>query len=265
MSDSSSVRDTAEAVKGIVEAVPVYQDALQPAVQEIGKALQTVVKTVHIALAPISAMVWGYEQIKDFVERQVAEKLKDVPAERIVTPPPNVAGPAIEALKYTGHDSILREMYANLLATALDADTVKKAHPAFVQIIQQLTRDEVLLLKRVSIGTRSPIADVRLSRASGGYHVIQPRFSTLGEESECDNPDMSPSYLDNLQRLGLVEMPSGVYYSADDAYKGLEEHDHVVKLREAVKGSDDFNEVDLDRYYVKLTSLGKQFMAACTG
>ena len=54
------VRDTAEAVKGIVEAVPVYEDLLQPAVRQVGKALETVAKCVHIALFPVATLVWSY-------------------------------------------------------------------------------------------------------------------------------------------------------------------------------------------------------------
>ena len=42
MSDESKIRDAADAVKGVVEAISVYQDALQPAVKEIGKGLETV-------------------------------------------------------------------------------------------------------------------------------------------------------------------------------------------------------------------------------
>jgi hypothetical protein len=120
MASENRIKDTADAVKGIVEAVPVYQDALQPAVREIGVGLQTIAKTIHIALAPISGLVWGYEQIKEFVCTRLAEKLKDVPPERIQTPEPNVVGPALEALRYTGHEDNLRELYANLLATSLD-------------------------------------------------------------------------------------------------------------------------------------------------
>ena len=48
MSEESKIRDAADAVKGIVEAVPVYQDALQPAVREIGKGLETVAKSIRV-------------------------------------------------------------------------------------------------------------------------------------------------------------------------------------------------------------------------
>lgn len=137
MADENNIRDAADAIRGIAEAVPIYQDVVQPAAQEIGKALQTVAKTVHIALAPISALVWGYEQISEFVGRRVTEKLKNVPPERIQTPSPNVAVPALEALRYTGHSEPLRELFANLLATSLDSETARNAHPSFVEYHQK--------------------------------------------------------------------------------------------------------------------------------
>lgn len=59
MGEENNVRDVVDAVAGFAKAVPVYQDIVQPAAQELGKALQTVAKTVHIALAPVSALVPG--------------------------------------------------------------------------------------------------------------------------------------------------------------------------------------------------------------
>ena len=94
MSEDNKIRDVVDAVTGVAKAVPIYQDVVQPAALEIGKALKTVAKTVHVALAPVSALVWGYDQIKEFVSSKVAERLKNVPPENIITPKPNVAGPA---------------------------------------------------------------------------------------------------------------------------------------------------------------------------
>ena len=139
MAEENQIRDVVDAVTGVAKAVPVYQDVIQPAAQEIGKALQTVAKTVHVVLAPVSALVWGYDQVKEFVSTKVADRLKNVPPENLVTPKPNVAGPALEALRYTGHESSLSDLYANLLAAAMDSSTAQGAHPAFVEIIKQLT------------------------------------------------------------------------------------------------------------------------------
>lgn len=142
MSDGSKIREAADAIKGIAEAVPVYQDIVQPAAKEVGTALQTVAKTIHIALAPLSAMVWGYDRIKDYLERALTERLKGIAPENIITPNPAVVGPAVEALRFTAHEPSLRELYANLLATSMDAETAQNSHPAFIEIIRQMTADE---------------------------------------------------------------------------------------------------------------------------
>lgn len=124
----TNVKATIDAVTGLVKAVPVYQDTLQPAAKQIGQSLETVKKTVNIALAPIKALVWGYEKIEEFITTRLSEKLKNVPEENITTPKPEVAGPAVEALRYSGHNPNLRELYANLLANAMDKSTIHLAH-----------------------------------------------------------------------------------------------------------------------------------------
>ena len=151
MSDENKIRDAADAVKGIAEAVPIYQDAVQPAAKEIGTALQTVAKTIHIALAPVSALVWGFDQIKDFVSTKVAEKLKDVPPENIATPKPNVAGPALEALKYTG----TRKRFVTCTRTCSPLRWILEQRPVRIQ---------------------------PLSRSSGNSHLTKPAFSVFS----CD-------------------------------------------------------------------------------
>ncbi len=278
MNESSNVRDTAETVKGIVEAVPVYQDVLQPAAQEIGKALQTVAKTVHIALAPVSALIWGYEQFRDFIEHDVVDRLKNVPAERIINPPPNIAGPALEALRYTGYDEVLRKLYANLLATALDAKTVEQAHPSFVQIIQQLTRDDALLLNRIAEGSAetasrpAPIVDVYVAKPAfpdaeiSIQMIMTPkilRLSVLGEEAGCSVSEMTPSLLENLKSLGLIEMPRKEY-SAEGTYSELELHPRVLEVRKELERSNEWEKVHFEKYYAALTQFGERFVKACT-
>src|SRR5437016_843055 len=100
MNKSSVVKETADAIRGVMKAVPIYQDMLQPAAKEIGRNLETVAKSVRLALAPVGALVWGYDKIKDYVQTTVAGKLKDVPRERLKPPNPMIAGPVLDALKY---------------------------------------------------------------------------------------------------------------------------------------------------------------------
>ncbi len=126
------IKQTIDSATALSKAVPIYEDAVQPLAKETGKALGTLGKAVNVALAPISLVVWGYDQMKDFLENKVTEKLENVTEDRIITPPPNVAGPAVEALKFTGHDETLQDMFANLIANSLDSKTAK-----YTTIIEQ--------------------------------------------------------------------------------------------------------------------------------
>lgn len=164
MSNENKIRDAADAIKGIVEAVPVYQDVVQPAAREVGTALQTVAKTLHILLAPVSGLVWGYDKIRDLVGEKVAQKLSEVPAEELRSPEPHVAGPALEALRYTGYQESLRDMYANLLATSIDTKTAQHAHPAFVEIIRQMSPDEALMVRVLAHHGAIPTIDIRAEK-----------------------------------------------------------------------------------------------------
>ena len=232
MTEESKIRDAADAVKGIVQSIPVYQDGLQPAVRQVGIALEKVAKTIYIVLAPISAFVWGYEQVKGFVSTRVAEKLKNVPPERIVTPCPQVAVPVLEALRYTGHEEQLRELYANLLATSLDSDTTRNAHPAFVEIIKSMSPDEARILRLFSSVRSMPLIDVLGGiKSTFDYIAVRINHSNIGKEAGCDYPELTPAYLDNLCRLGLLQIPPGIFLCNDDYYKvGLRHETQQIQV-----------------------------------
>ena len=265
-SKSSNVADIANAVAAVAKEVPIYQDAIQPAAQEVGKALGTVAKLVNVALAPVSALVWGYDQIREFTATKVAEKLKDIPPEKIVTPSPNVAGPAIEALRYTGHEESLSEMYASLLATAMNKDTVKKAHPAFVDIIKQLTPDEAKIVKGFYNDSATyPIVNIKAAlpnkQLSEGYVVVLTNFSQIGERAGCEFTDLVPAYLNNLIRMGLCEIPEGVSYTSEEWYKPLNDHMRVKLTQEIYKKQE--RETEIEKRVLVVTDFGKQFAQAC--
>ncbi|MFM4843488.1 DUF4393 domain-containing protein [Aeromonas caviae] len=267
MSEENKIRDAADAIKGVVEAVPVYQDVVQPAAKEVGTALQTVAKTIHIVLAPVSALVWGYDKLTDFLSTRVADKLKDVPPECIATPKPNVAGPALEALRYTGHEESLREMYANLLAASMDTRTAQGAHPAFVEIIKQLTPDEARLLKYFAVPRPLPLVSVRreykveTETERGGYDLLT-NFSLFGWEAGCDYPEETPTYLDNLCRLGLADIPALYEYTTPNVYDALENHPKVEAFNTGFESNGKFR-IEITRGGLRMTALGRLFCNTC--
>jgi hypothetical protein len=261
--DSNNIKDTANAVKEIVKAIPVYQDVVQPAAKEIGKGFETLAKTIHIALAPISTLVWGYDQIKDFVLTRVSEKLKNIPPEQIITPSPHIVAPTLEALRYTAQEETLRELYANLLATSLDSKTAQKAHPGFVDIIKNLSPDEARILRLFSTRNNFPLIDLQRHHQDGmGYITLFSNFSLIGKEAGCDHLSLVPNDLDNLNRLGLTEIPAGVQFTTPSYYEPLEKHEKILKIINEYKDSKEFN-VKCSQKIITLTNFGKQFCSSC--
>ena len=267
MGEENNIRDVVDAVTGVAKAIPVYQDIVQPAAQEFGKALQTVAKTVHVALAPVSALVWGYDQLKDFISTKVADRLKNVPPENIVTPKPNVAGPALESLRYTGHEPSLSDLYANLLAAAMDKATAHGAHPAFVEIIRQLTPDEAKLVGLFVHDIALPLLNVRweyknpTAEKTGGKEVLV-NFSRLGEMAQCEFPQLTPTYVDNLCRLGLAEIPAMIHYTEKGVYDHLESALEVQQQKLQIEQNPELKCV-LEQKTLRVTELGKQFARIC--
>ena len=268
MSDESKIRDAADAVRGVVEAVPVYEDALQPAARELGRSLEVVAKTVGVALAPLKIMVWGWERIEQFYSTTVANKLRHVPESRIRTPEPHVVVPVLQALVYTGEQAELRELYANLLATSLDSATCRDAHPAFVEIIKNMSPDEAKIVRLIAKEEELPFLEVQVAVGPGleaGYRSAHRSFSFIGQQAGCDYPELTPGYLDNLERLGLLEVPPRgmmARHLADaELYKSLEEAPEIGRLRKEAETKD--QSVHLTKSYCGLTNLGSQFVQAC--
>lgn len=263
MSDSGNVNSAIDAVTGLVKEIPIYQDLLQPSVREIGKGMHTVAKTVNIALSPLSGLVWGFEEISKFVTTKVAEKLRHTPVENIVPPKLNVGGPVLDALRYIGHEEALSDLYANLLATAMDKETAENSHPAFVEIIRQMTADEAKIMKLFLNRNAFPTITVRaeIKESGAGYdHTILVNF--LGEDAQCELPNMSPYYIDNLRRLGLVDVLPMYGLHDSDGYSRLENSEETKQILLGISNETEY-EPRINRGGVKISPLGSLFLDAC--
>jgi len=218
-------------------------------------------------LAPVSALVWGYDIIKDFVSTRVAEKLRDVPPENIVTPKPNVAGPILESLRYTGHEETLREMYANLLAASMNKATASSAHPAFAEIIRQLVPDEARVLSYLSLHRSVPLITARneykpgLSGKVGGNDILV-NVSLLGAKAKCEAPEKAPEYIDNICRLGLATVPENYHLTEPNIYDPLENSPLVLGLKPIIE-RDQERILKIVRKTLQVTPLGNQFLNTC--
>jgi len=268
MSDesSSTTADVINAVAAVAKEVPIYPDMVQPAAQELGKGLLTVAKTVNLALAPLAGVVWGFDKIKEKFFPKVEERLRNVPRENIITPRISVAGPIVEALRYAGSEEALSDLYANLLATSMDRVTASTAHPAFTEIIKQLTPDEAKILKCFTSNQPMPLIDIKKfsksDKVSGGYLLKYVNHSNLGSTAGCEHLDLVPAYIDNLVRLGLAEIPSGQCYKLDVIYRSLEDSELAISIKAEIERNPE-DGCEFERKFLAVTSLGRQFAKVC--
>lgn len=258
----SNVKDTIEAVQGIIESVPVYEDMLQPASKEIGKSFLTVAKTINVALYPLAGLVWGFEKIKQHLETSMAEKLKDIPEENIITPDPSVAVPAIEALRYTAHNEDLREMFTNLLATAMDKNTVKNAHPSFVEILKQLSSDEARIIRLFTDHKSKAVIRLRsMNQEDDHFTELLQEFSILPYTADCKYPELGPGYINNITRLGIVHIDYTKYSTLPNAYEEI--YNHPIYIQKISLIEEHGKRPSVERGTLNRTQFGEKFYNAC--
>lgn len=117
-----------------VETVPdIYDDALKPAAQESGKTLALIPRAINAALSPLRQWIAQREYNVAETEKLLAKKLENIEPEKIVSPEPYVAVPALQAISYSMNSDELRELYANLLAKSMCIDTKNSVHPLLLK------------------------------------------------------------------------------------------------------------------------------------
>ena len=101
--------------------------------------LARIPQVINAALAPLDCWIAERQYHVDRTKQLLEENLKNADPEKIVPPEPYVAIPAIQAISYAMDSDELRTLYANLLAKSIYLDTKDSVHPAFTEIIKNLS------------------------------------------------------------------------------------------------------------------------------
>lgn len=187
----------------------LYEDTVQPASREIGSALA---RAVRIALAPVRAVAWTWEHAEAWLQDAVEARFqrRAVAASDVVTPAPQLAAVIVRGVQAAGpeQDPTLRDLFANLLAAGMDASRRTSVHPAYAEILAQLTSDEARLLQLIAAHRAGPtVVSARIDLVTGAFgRTVQEVESGESTLAPCvGNESMLEVYLDNLKRLGIVE------------------------------------------------------------
>lgn len=181
----------------------LYKDLLHPSTTQIGLGLESIVKTSRFILAPFEYLASMHDKYLEFLKR-ISTKTED---KELVEVHPKISGTVFEGIKYLEQDSILFNMFVELLSKAITKESASKAHPAFAQIINQLSPDEALMLayfksKHFEYWEQSDFNNVDCRFYN--TRVIRNDFP-IEELQFPNNYQMYINHLANLQIAGVPE------------------------------------------------------------
>lgn len=266
-SESSTASQSVAVIGELIKAAADDQNVKQ-AGGELGKAALTITKAVNNALMPLAAVNFAFEKAKVYFstrfQNDIHKKLEGVPQEDLSEPKASIAGPALQGLAFSYDEDALREMYLNLLTSAMNKKTSASVHPAFVEIIKQLSAEEVFLLANILKRNGGvEMVQVRLTNKSlNNFHIVHRNFINLvktGSSEPLEDPRVS-SQIDNWVRLGLVSTGFDRKVAGEEAYEWVATRPEYIKQKETMETNEDV--LSYERGYIERTSLGLEFAKA---
>lgn len=230
---------------------------MRPVVRPIGEILGFLPRTIRVWLRGWEKWLINGEASVRMTAEAIEEKIKDVPADKIVEPDSYVAVPAIQQLTYCQDNPNLRELYANLLVSSMNIDTKWKVHPSFVDIIKQLNPDEAKILSPLKKGMTCPLLDVRLVPPEGAFFEVLVNFTDQAFDL-LDQRNNISMYIDNLARLGLIRISM-------DRLMQENRYENTIRLCESLHHIPEFTSDNWKREYIKklfeLSEYGASFVS----
>ena len=199
----------------------IYGDLAKPGVTQVGKALSTVLGLGNTILWPLTLL---NERARIALEKNLEkyrEQLNSIPPEKISEVPPELGVPIAEKLSYVT-DEQLSDLYINLLAKASTTDLAHTAHPSFVNVVNNLSPDEAVLLQHVR--NDIPFIEVRLQKKDANeWRTLGRLLTGLEMAAKLSFPQNVVAYLSNFEGLGLIDIRHDILMVDPPAYERLEQ------------------------------------------
>lgn len=211
----------------------VYSDVLQPAAKQTGKLLEKLPRAINAALSELDIWISKRENNIDKTKKLLEHELENQNPEKIVSPDPYVAVPAIQAISYSIDSDELRSMYAKLLSKSMHVDYQQQVHPSFVDIIKNMSPLDCQVFKTImKDGTTEqfPIYEV-LEQISVGFIERLHILTAL----DISTPNQIAISINNLTRLGLFISPETQGLIDESLYKEIEKSSHFKLIQDELK------------------------------
>jgi hypothetical protein len=236
----------------------IYGDLAQPGVQQVGKALSGVFGLGNTILWPLhllnsKAQIALQKNLDEFKERMASK-----PLESVIEVAPEVGVPIAEKITYVQDDD-LRALYLSLLEKSASATNATKAHPSFVNVINNLSPDEARLIADLGRRQLIPVVTGNISRP-GDHSEREVVPMILAGGAKLNAPQNVRAYLSNLEGLGIIKIDFEKFYSDESLYSEL-----VTLATERIQPhlTSEFSQPSVTKGRILFTEFGRLFMQAC--
>lgn len=200
----------------------------------------------------------------ELFKKEILDKSLKISPENIQEPQLKIMGPALEASKYYIEEEDLRMMFSKLIAASMDISKNKAMHSSFVEIIKQLNPIDAKILSEIQSGNIA-IAQIGFNLETSGF-IIQYKHLYSLKQNEYPHDNIEAS-MDNLIRLGLIDVAYGTYSKNENLYDSLKLTSEYKEIEQAMDSIDEskkrIKEIRFEKGIVETTKFGQNFCDIC--
>jgi hypothetical protein len=215
-----------------------YDDAASKPAKQFGKLAEDVFKTARLLAFPLQITA----AIQDKLDRTLERVADKVPSERQINPQLQIVGPIYDHIKYMDDNSVLYELFEELLARSIDSERIEEAHPSFIHIISQISHDEAILLYELKKNDFEVVDIMDFDRETNFFSNRKIEKTTVPKDVLLF-PDKDEMYHLHLVSLSLVSWQ-------------IFKQEPIVGINNLQIGSRSYSKI-------QLTEFGKYFAKAC--
>lgn len=251
-------------VKIKVELPEVVNKSLEKPAETLGDKISDLLEIIFGGVTYTKEKL-AYKRALDFEQfkKSLAEKVDRIPEENRIEPSESIVGPALEAAKYRIDTTELREMFSSLISASLDSQKVLSVHPAFVEIIKNLSPQDAEAVRHLAYLRDSHIVPIiSIDEKVMSIPNNCSHYCFLSDEYGFHEAN---TIISSLLRCGLIEL--NYVFSKDTNFQGFTFNNMELKFSELRGDSNVGRNLDNPLAYkygaICLTALGYEFAKIC--
>lgn len=200
-----------------------------------------------------------YAHDLEIYQKELFKQIDEIPTEKRIEPSIHVTSQALENSKYCISSDILREMFVNLISGTMHKDIEPHIHPAFPEILKQLSDKDGIFLKCLKDRKDIPVCQIGVENSDGGFmlcakNVCIPPSSSLSEY-DC------AVCISSLVRAGILEITYSEYVLDNESYNKIKELSIYSEIEDFASSMG--CKAYLKKGITRLTHFGAEFIQVC--